>query len=257
MKTVTFVATAAIMLISCSGSIKKESKNYNKTLELKVYDKAVKGYLSDIIEVIDSDYKFEYKGTQSTGEGKIQVKLKSISKGDVNDYGLNDGDSGPLYLSLCDANGAPLNSFDNIKNEYTGDAALKTLLSKTGEEAWVSFQLYTYGGIELPDEAKTFYISSSPKQGKIEVSTESSGGNFDKMLDDYEAYVESYLKFLKKANAGDISAITEYPVMYEKALSLEKSLAKAQGDKSLSSKQINRMVKIQAKMLNAVNEMHK
>ena len=69
------------------------------------------------------------------------------------------------------------------------------------------------------------------------------------MLDDYDEYVTEYVKFYKKAMKGDNSAMAEYPAMMEKATKLQESMEKAQGNDQLSAKQISRMMKIQAKMV--------
>lgn len=44
-----------------------------------------------------------------------------------------------------------------------------------------------------------------------------SGNNWDSVLDDYEEYFDQYVKLLKKAKNGDVSALTEYAKMLEKA----------------------------------------
>lgn len=272
----TLALTTAILTTSCGGGGNNNDDNYDKSVELKPHETKIKGYLSDVFEVVDGSYKFDYKGSKYTGEGKIQVKVKSIGKGDLNDYGLQDGNGGPLYLTICDKNGAPLTDFSDIKSEYKGDDLLKDMMTKIGEENWIPFQAYTYQGKRLPDEAATFIITSKKTEksesssstsssssndddedDEDEPSTSSGSKNWDKVLDDYEAYVDKYLKFLKKANEGDMSAMSEYPGLMQKAQDLEKSLGKAQKDNSLSAKQITRMTKIQTKMLNAAMEMQK
>ena len=75
------------------------------------------------------------------------------------------------------------------------------------------------------------------------------------MLDDYEDYVDEYIKFYKKAMEGDNSALTQYPALMQKATALQQSMAKAQNNNELSATQIQRMMKIQTKMTNAALEM--
>ena len=76
--------------------------------------------------------------------------------------------------------------------------------------------------------------------------------DYDKMLDDYEDYVNEYVKFYKKAMTGDQTAMAEYPAMMEKTSQLQISMEKAQNTHELSAAQISRMSKIQAKMLQAM-----
>jgi hypothetical protein len=85
--------------------------------------------------------------------------------------------------------------------------------------------------------------------------TNSESKDWDKMLDDYEDYVDEYIKFYKKAIKGDQSAMSEYPALIEKATKLQTSMENAQKDNELSSNQIQRMMKIQTKMTNAAMEM--
>ena len=88
----------------------------------------------------------------------------------------------------------------------------------------------------------------------VVASTESSSTDeWDAVLDDYEDYYDQYIKLLEKAKDGDISAMTEYVEMLEKAQSLGEKLSKAQGD--LTAKQVSRFMKIQQKLLNAAADL--
>ena len=81
----------------------------------------------------------------------------------------------------------------------------------------------------------------------------SSGSNkWDKVLDDYESYVDQYVKLVKKARNGDVSAIAEYASMLEKAEKLEEELDNAKND--LTTAQSQRLLKISQKMTNAAME---
>ena len=79
-----------------------------------------------------------------------------------------------------------------------------------------------------------------------EVKSGKSSENWDKVLDDYESYVDSYLKLYKKAMDGDASAMSEYINMLDKAQSFQRKLEKAGDDLSIS--QMNRLNKISLKM---------
>ncbi|GHV61020.1 hypothetical protein FACS1894195_0860 [Bacteroidia bacterium] len=221
------------------------------------------GYLANVLEIVDGTYKFAYKFDTYTGEGTIQVKIKSIKKGNTKDYGLNDGNYGPLYLSLCDANGMPLADFSDIWSDYKGDELLKNMLSKVGEENWIKFELSVYKRTELPIDVATFIITSKKKEEDKESTTtsskSSSGDNnetassskgntkYDKMLDDYEKYVDEYIKFYKKAMAGDQSALLQYPKLLEKTTKLSDSMEKIKDDE-MSPKQITRYMEITLKL---------
>ena len=97
---------------------------------------------------------------------------------------------------------------------------------------------------------------SNSSTSSDESSSKVSDGNFDKALDDYDAYVDEYIKFLKKAKDGDASAMSEYPAMLQKAQNMEQSLTDAQTNNNLSADQLQRMLKIQGKLLGAASAMH-
>jgi hypothetical protein len=73
--------------------------------------------------------------------------------------------------------------------------------------------------------------------------------DFDQMIDDYEDYIDEYIKFYKKAMNGDLTALSNYPKMLEKAEAMDKSMSAAQGD--MTAKQVARFLKIQLKLTNA------
>jgi hypothetical protein len=163
-KTLLLIVAAAISLASCGGCGGRPPVNYNKSIELKPHEVKIQGYLSNVLEVIDGSYKFDYEGGQYTGEGKIHVKLKSIGKGNAKDYGFEDGNRGPLYLTVCEANGRPLSDFSDIASDYQADGLLKDMADKKGVENWISFTANTYGGKQLPDDAASFIITSKKKE---------------------------------------------------------------------------------------------
>ena len=91
------------------------------------------------------------------------------------------------------------------------------------------------------------------KEAKEAKETKSSGSaKYDKMLDDYEEYVDQYIVLYKKAMKGDSSAMTEYPALMQKATKFQNSMISAQQSNNLSVKQITRMSAIQMKMANGI-----
>lgn len=89
-----------------------------------------------------------------------------------------------------------------------------------------------------------------------ELASDESSENedWDALLDSYEDYVDSYISLLKKANAGDLSALSEYPNFFQKAQDLGEKMSNASSD--LSASQLNRYNRINQKMLNAAQEMN-
>jgi hypothetical protein len=259
------IALAALSLNSCGGCAgKQEVAKQNKTVEIKPYNIKIKGYLSSVLEVVDGVYRFELTDDLFT-KGIMQVKIKTVKRGDNKDYGFRDGNGGPLYLTLCDTNGVPFADFSDIRSNHSADGLLKDMVGKVGEENWIKFEAFIENtdANSLPEEIATFIITS--KKIEEDGSVASNNGidddedlmsgagdkKWDKLLNDYEKYVDQYLKILAKANKGDMSALSDVQSLLSKAENLETSLSNANEENSLSTKQINRMIAIQEKMINA------
>lgn len=87
-----------------------------------------------------------------------------------------------------------------------------------------------------------------------EESESSDGEDWDSLLDSYEEYVDMYISLLKKASAGDLSAVSEYTSYMSKAQEVSQKMADATS--KLSPAQLSRFNKITQKMLQAVQEMN-
>ena len=74
--------------------------------------------------------------------------------------------------------------------------------------------------------------------------------DWNKILDEYEEYVNQYIKTYKKALDGDFSAMTEYVKLLEKAQKLSEKIEKAKGE--MSNAQLQRYLKITQKMADAL-----
>lgn len=86
-----------------------------------------------------------------------------------------------------------------------------------------------------------------------EESESSDGEDWDSLLDSYEEYVDMYISLLKKASAGDLSAVSEYTSYMSKAQEVSQKMADATS--KLSPAQLSRFNKITQKMLQAAQNM--
>lgn len=80
--------------------------------------------------------------------------------------------------------------------------------------------------------------------------SESSGEDWDTILDKYEQYCNKVVAIAKKVKAGDVSAMTEYASALESAEELQKKLDNAKND--MTAAQAARLSKIAAKMSSAM-----
>ena len=85
------------------------------------------------------------------------------------------------------------------------------------------------------------------------VSTPKGNNNIDEYLKSYEEYVDQYIKLMKKAKDGDVSAMTEYAEYMEKATDLSEKMEKAESE--MSSAQMTKFLKIQTKLTQAAANM--
>ena len=81
-------------------------------------------------------------------------------------------------------------------------------------------------------------------------SISSGSEDWDSLLDTYESYVDKYISYMKKAANGDMSALSEYPALMEKAQELSEKIENAKDD--MSSSQLKRYMNITMKTTNAV-----
>jgi len=121
-----------------------------------------------------------------------------------------------------------------------------TVLSSCSKKKTHSTDVQT----ETSDTTKESTISVEPTDSK----TVDESKNWDKFLEDYEDYVDSYLKLYEKAKKGDQSAVAEYPALMQKANDLQQSITEAQQDNKLSAEQLTKFANIQNKMLQAISK---
>lgn len=253
-----FVFSLAALLVGCGGNKKVES------LTAKPETTEIKGVLKGCYEVIQKDYAIKENG--SWGH-LISVELKRTDKElpfdpqKATSFSVSE-DGKPIQvgfgIELLDENGDVV----EIKNANTGgvggayssddiDAAIQLGSGETGIVRW---------SVNAENKPVTFRITSAVSEStstsstsKVESSESSSSSNdWNSILDDYEKYIDKYIKLYKKAKAGDTSALTEYPALLEKAQSLSNKLSGAQGD--LKPAQASRFLKLQQKLTNAALE---
>lgn len=259
----TFLTFTVFLVSSCGNDNKSESSN---SISVKPKSIELKGDLSDYFEVIDKEYNIPI--TDNLLDQLITVEIKRKDKDfafnvdKLNPFGTNGGeeyhvgfglellgDNGPLQVNNATEGG--------MGGPYSSDDVLALLKLKKGETGFIRWTVDKTEGI------KSFQITSALKKEDANASFSESAStdedafastgdeNWDVMLDDYEEYVDEYLKFYKKAMKGDANALSEYPALMEKATNLQNSMTEAQNDNKLSVEQYERMMKIQMKMLKA------
>jgi hypothetical protein len=108
---------------------------------------------------------------------------------------------------------------------------------------------------ESADAEYAVESAESPESDIESADVQESAGSedWDALLRSYEQYVDKYIAYMKKAAKGDMSALSEYPALLEKAQDLDEKLKNAEGE--MSASQWKKYGKISMKMFKAAGEM--
>lgn len=250
------MGASLLLLSACTGN---SSQKETASTILNSAQTNVKGDLSDYFEVVEKEYEIEVNSMFNV----INVGLKRI--GDdlpfdpdrANPFGVDGMDEYQedyhvgFGIEVLDEKGnvvfskyATGSGFDG---PYGTDCIENVIRLKKGETGIVKWSVDD----KVMKDGKTFRITSALKREKGAVSNSNKfSSEWDKVLDSYEKYIDQYAKLYKKAQAGDMSAMTEYTSMLEKANDLSSKLNGAKSD--MSAAQIARFTKLQSKLISAV-----
>ncbi len=216
-----------------------ERDNYSKSItadELEESDFTQKWMVKMLLE--RSGIKLSSNSdTYYTGDIKFVFEDKNgypISETEENNY-LNEDD---FYKTIG----------QTIDFEYTfklGEGKEKDALSKI-KSLKIDSELKK--GSHYKDELEN--LRNQQNEAVSETNDNSSANDWDDVLNDYENYVNEYIAFYKKTKAGDLSAMSDYQNMMQKAQSFADKLQKAGND--LTASQMARYQKITMKMANAM-----
>lgn len=273
------------LLTSCGVSSEPSEDDYKKfkpvltEKSLAAKKSEITGELGEYLNLKNSDTKVSYLGMNKpfaqewSQEWEVKVNVIRTSETLPYDLEIINGNYTNLVLSIYDSEGAPITGLNPVQNKSGHDLVDQVLSLKEGQDGWVTF-IFRSGDINQEDiitKWEQFSISSEIGFVKNSTSSEdnyeedveqdeqnianSNNGEWDEMLNDYEDYVDEYIKFYKMAVEGELSAMSQYTALMQKATALQQSIVKAQNNNELNTTQIQRMMKIQIKMTNAALEM--
>ncbi|WP_134435605.1 DUF6591 domain-containing protein [Dysgonomonas capnocytophagoides] len=247
----TGICLSLFLLMSCSDS---------KTIKVE-NAQIIDGNnnITGFIKVIENSYNIKSItiGTSEGSEIGVETTIEFKVLKDCSMYAFEEQST---YLLPKDKNGNVIRDDQNdsvkMTPQYLDDYNL--INSSIGNRPKVTF-IYMSPNNEtqknILENISSFEILVKTKKKEIpkELSPDSnktSSSEWDKVLDSYEKYIDQYAKLYKKAQAGDMSAMTEYASMLEKANDLSSKLNGAKSD--MSAAQIARFTKLQAKLISAV-----
>ena len=271
MKTLKYLGIAAIMIVfaACKGGGSGSSSGSMSPVSEKI-----QGPLGAYFEIVSKDYK--------AIDGHVSIEIKRIKEGfpapweDGMEVGYTGGEFEPHFtIEFQDEDG---NVVSKGKTDIVYDEEDLKAIAALGvdETATITFNLITeeckaskfkMGSTFEVHEAEDDSSNSSDDSGDSSISSDdnsdddtgsyssSSSGSqdWDALLNSYEQYVDKYISCVKKAAKGDMSAMSEYPALMEKAQEFSDKMEGAQGD--MSASQWARYMRITNKMAKAAQQM--
>lgn len=221
---------------------------------------SVKILLTQVEE--EREYGWEVRAVvplSKTSEAKTWNELKALPHREKQGWAGMVGFSGcDLKITYLDANGTDIDLNlsmgsgidDFLKAEGTSsdNIPIKHSWDRHGKYEDCKAKFDKVSGIKLAIDLS--FNEQFANEKKPENTVSSSGNKWDALLDEYENYVDKYVSFYKKAMNGDMSAMTEYVSLLEKAEKLSSQLETSQSE--MSSAQLKRYLKITEKMTNAI-----
>ncbi len=262
------MAVLAISLTACSAGGK-----------LTPTSKKVNGPLGKFFEVVERDYKMtEYELVY-----ELSVEFKRIAKGGPTDASWSSKPTFTVELLDEDGNSITSEHTDVVFSEKQLEAVFSLGIDETATITFRFFKNMTKGAVKFKVSSKWLdgdgsdnssevdlvettegdlsdievdddsYSDDNDSDSDVDTSSSSGSEDWNALLDSYENYVDKYISYMKKAAKGDMSALSEYPSLMEKAQEFSDKMKNAQGE--MSSSQWARYMKITTKMSKAAMEM--
>jgi hypothetical protein len=211
--------------------------------------------LPEFFKVIDGTYELTVESSTTVYGVKqyvsTDIEFKKLKETDG--YNLDFYD---FYAIFKDKNGTPIKDDigDDVKANFVNINNLMQSRSGDRIKLPLSYMLPDNADVKknILSNAVTFDVYCKVTKEKTEFEI-SSDENWDAVLKSYEDYIDKCIKLVKKAGSGDVSAITEYADILEKAEDLQNKLENA--SKDLSAAQASKLLKLQTKLANAVSGM--
>ena len=271
------IAIVAICLASCGG---KQNSEETEEIVLTPETTQIKGDLGDYFEVVEkeytvtdgfgdmvsievertyTDYSFDLKGVEPYG---------TYGKGVTGNAGFGieilDEKGNVIEKEAATAGNCPYADMKEALKLKAGETAtVRWSFSFDSDKKPAKFRLTSaYEEVDSSNWGSSSSSSSDDKSSSSDddddtdsYSSSSSGSqDWDALLNSYEQYVDKYILYMKKAAKGDMSALTEYPALMEKAQKFSEKMENAQGD--MSASQWAKYNEITQKMLEAAQEMN-
>ena len=284
------IGTVCLTLCACGGKKSTDSESEEETVSeyMKPSTTKVSGPLGSDFKVIDRNYKVsgEFSKLITVELERTDSPLPFNTEGyEICSYGTYM--SSPniqvgFGIEFLDDEGNILSKSDASSGGYSHSEAVDLVNLTSGDTGTIRFSLYSdaqkatqfritsaykinegssssSSTTSVDDEGSSSSYSSSmdddddDEEVVSKSKSSSSSKNWNALLDSYEQYVDKYISYMKKAANGDMSALSEYPALMQKAQEFSEQMENAQGD--MTAAQWARYMKITQKMMNAAASM--
>ncbi len=278
-----FVLMLSLFIASCGNSEKGGSDNPNE-IKLKVEQDL--GKLGEYVTVDNNEVLVKLEEVEEDGvqgyllTSSIGINVKKAVASDYS-FRLDAEILDENHIKIADLPDFEIESkhdydngdYDNVL--YSGQkwaiakkGVKKEKWGKESQEMWEKIKKEgVYIRIE-PSYSSSKFVAyegannssseeiSSEENDKDEISevSGSDSEDWDALLNSYEQYVDKYISYMKKAAKGDMSALSEYPALMEKAQEFSNKMKNAES--SMSASQWAKYNEITQKMLKAAQEMN-
>ena len=259
------MAVVSMVMVSCGGG-KKDTRESPKTVEsvevpvakpvveeAPVAEEPAVHHFVGKVAGADVHMSMLVDGTTVVGRYYYDSQRKKGSKASMMFFGEKDDDGLELTEFFTDH---PTGQFDGEWNNGVYEGRFTRAkdgkefdFSLTEAEESEDFFVLKDLAFEIPD----FEEDHSSFDSFDDDDDDLGSADWDKILDEYEQYVNKYYSFAEKVSKGNASAMADALSMSEKAASLAEKLERA--DDNLSTAQANRLLKIQNKMAQAAAKM--
>lgn len=236
------VLMGSLILSSCGSKDKKNDAGAS----VKPKSTAIKGDLGDYFQVVDKEYTLQKQGGPISESWLISVEVKRTDKDfafpadNINPFGTNGGedyhvgfgiellgDAGPVDVKQATEGG--------MGGPYSSEDVTGLMKLKKGESGFIRWSISKAEGI------KSFQLTSALQKEEHQSSSSSSSaasGDCEQFCSDYEAFADEYVAVIKKykANPSDLSLLTEYNDVLQKAASMEESAKDCRADATVASR---------------------
>lgn len=192
---------------------------------------------------IESDKHVNIKTGYNIAEGELNVKNNVITIPYIDNISML-GQSMQVHNTF--------NCTYNKSNDIFRLNSITTWLD-TKENVGLDFSREQQSG---PDNIDYIFNSYNTKKSRFNtnISNSTDISNIDDFLKAYEELMDEYVLYLKKANKGDMSALSESSILMEKINNYTSKLETIKGD--LTPSQLSKFQKINEKMIKAASEIN-